>query len=145
MSRAPARPLAFDFGLKRIGVAAGNSLTRTATPVTTLTAGRQPPWTAIDALIAEWQPDLLVVGHPGTDAGGVLLAALDEFLSELRERYRLEVATVDESFSSSAAEATLRAGRDKGLYNRRLKRGQVDQLAACLIAEQWMHETLERT
>jgi len=145
MSGAPARPLAFDFGLKRIGVAAGNSLTRTATPVTTLAAGRQLPWAAIDALIAEWQPDLLVVGHPGEDAGGTLVTALEAFLRELRERYELDVVTVDESYSSSAAESTLRAGRDKGLYNRRLKRGQVDQLAACLIAEQWMQETLERT
>ena len=56
--------LAFDYGLKRIGVATGNALTRTASPLTTLNAATEPPWQAIDTLVAEWQPDLIVVGRP---------------------------------------------------------------------------------
>ena len=144
MSAAANRLLAFDFGLKRIGVAAGNRLTATATPVTTLSPGAPLPWTAIDALIAEWQPDLLVVGDPGPEADGRLRETLGEFLAGLGARSGLPVETVDESFSSAEAASRLRAGREKGLYNRRLKKDRIDRLAACLIAEQWMNQALER-
>ena len=135
--------LAFDYGLKRIGVATGNGLTRTASPLTTLTAGSEPPWPEIDALIAEWRPDLLVVGRPGAEAHPSLLTALDSFVGSLQERYSLAIEEVDESFTSTAAEESLRAGRRKGIYNRRLTRGQIDQKAACLIAEQWMNQAFE--
>lgn len=145
MSASANRLLAFDFGLRRIGVAAGNRLTATATPVTTLSPASPLPWAAIDALIDEWRPDLLVVGEPGPDADPRLRAALDQFLVEIGRRSGLPVAAVDESFSSVEAESQLRAGRAKGLYNRRLKKDRIDRLAACLIAEQWMNQTLERT
>jgi len=135
--------LAFDYGLKRIGVATGNGLTRTASPLTTLNAGNEPPWTEIDTLINEWQPDLLVVGRPGADAHPALLTALDHFVESLQARYSVAIEEVDESFTSTAAEESLRADRREGIYNRRLTRGQIDQKAACLIAEQWMNQAFE--
>ena len=135
--------LAFDYGLKRIGIASGNRLTQTATPVTTLTAAGTVPWAKIDAVIAEWQPDLLVVGHPGVDAHAPLLESLTGFLAELARRYGIAIEQVDESYSSTAAAENLRTGRAKGIYNRRLTRGRIDSEAACLIAEQWMNQALE--
>jgi putative Holliday junction resolvase len=135
--------LAFDFGLKRIGVATGNGLTRTASPLTTLSAGKEPPWTEIDALITSWQPELIVIGHPGADASEALLSALEGFVETIAERYGIAVETVDERFTSTAAEEALRADRSKGLYNRRLTREQIDRQAACLIAEQWMNQAVE--
>jgi putative Holliday junction resolvase len=135
--------LAFDYGLKRIGVATGNALTRTASPLTTLTAANEPPWQAIDALIADWQPDLIVIGRPGSEADPSLLAALGEFIEQLKARYAIEIDEVDESYTSTAAEESLRAGRSKGIYNRRVARGQIDQHAACLIAEQWMNQAID--
>jgi putative Holliday junction resolvase len=135
--------LAFDYGLKRIGVATGNELTRTASPLTTLTAGTEPPWHAIDTLVSEWQPDLLVVGQPGADADPSLLAALGEFIEQLKARYAIAIDEVDESFTSTAAGESLRVGRSKGIYNRRQARGQIDQHAACLIAEQWMNQAID--
>jgi len=135
--------LAFDYGLKRIGVATGNGLTRTASPLTTLTADNEPPWTEIDVLIAEWKPDLIVVGNPGDGADPTLQAALKTFVETLKDRHAIEIEEVDESFTSTAAKETLRAGRRKGIYNRRLTRGQIDQHAACLIAEQWMNQAFE--
>lgn len=144
MSRDRGLLLAFDYGLKRIGVATGNRLTRTATPLTTLQSRGGAPWPAIDALVAEWQPDVIVVGDPGPDADARLLEALAAFRRTLADRYALEVAQVDERFSSAAAESMLRAGRAKGIYNRRLNKDRIDRQAACLIAEQWMSEALER-
>jgi putative Holliday junction resolvase len=135
--------LAFDYGLKRIGVATGNRLTRTASPLKTLPARGAPPWTEIDAIVAAWQPDLIVVGRPGVDAGSQLLESIDAFVASLRERYALDIEEVDESFTSTAAESALRADRRDGILRRRVTRGQIDQRAACLIAEQWMNQSLE--
>ena len=135
--------LAFDFGLKRIGVATGNRLTQTASPLTTLSADNGTPWNAIATLLAEWQPDLIVVGEPGPDADKAVRKALGAFVAELRQRHAIPVETADESYTSAAAESALRADRRKGIYNQRLSRGQIDQQAACLIAEQWMNQALE--
>ena len=60
----PLSFLAFDFGARRVGVATGNSLTRTATPLTTVTVEGEARMAAIAALIAEWRPAALVVGVP---------------------------------------------------------------------------------
>jgi len=136
--------LAFDFGLRRIGIASGNLLTRTASPVTTLTAAGATPWPSIDNLVRDWRPDVVVVGHPGDEAAPALLEAVDSFIEGLRTRFAGPVELVDERFSSVAAESALRAGRNQGIYNRRLDKRQIDAVAACLIAEQWMNETLER-
>ena len=135
--------LAFDYGLKRIGVATGNRLTGTASPLTTLSAAGGPPWTEIDALVSEWGPDLIVIGRPGADADAKLVQSLDAFITCLSKRYALEVEQVDESFTSTAAESALRADRRDGILQRRLTRGQIDRRAACLIAEQWMNQSLE--
>jgi len=134
--------LAFDFGLRRIGVATGNGLTRTASPLTTIQVTDPFPWNQIEKLIADWRPDLIVVGHPGDGANPELLTALDEFLTALGARFPVPVVTVDESHTSSAAEEELRTYRRQGVYNRRLNRGQIDRQAACLIAEQWMNQQL---
>jgi len=98
--------LAFDFGLKNIGVAAGQSISRTATAIATLGArDGTPDWSAVDALLAEWRPHVVLVGLP---------LNMDETMSEmgeraaafaqrLRERYALEVVMVDERLTSVAA------------------------------------------
>lgn len=135
--------LAFDFGLKRIGVATGNLLTRTASPLATLTARESPPWDDIDAIVRDWRPDLLVVGDPGEDADPRLREALAAFVAGLGTRYGLAVERADERFTSAEAASALRAGRRKGIYNRRLQKTAIDSQAARLIAEQWMHEALD--
>jgi len=135
--------LAFDFGLKRIGVATGNCLTRTASPLTTLTAHGAPPWRDIEALLADWKPDLIVVGDPGEGANSALKTGLEAFNAGLADRFAGPIAPVDESHSSTAAAENLRAARSAGHYNRRLDKRQIDSQAACLIAEQWMNQALD--
>ena len=135
--------LAFDFGLKRIGVATGNCLTRTASPLTTLTAHGAPPWREIEALLRDWKPDLIVVGDPGEGSDSALRTGLEAFNSGLASRFRGPIAPVDESHSSTAAAENLRAARSAGHYNRRLNKEQIDSQAACLIAEQWMNQALD--
>lgn len=131
--------LAFDFGLRRLGIATANLATRTASPLTTLRVDRDVPWTDLDRVIADWRPAQLVVGVPEGDGGERIAARIRVFVAALQERYALPVATVDETLTSVEAEAELKAGRRSGFLRRRLGRGRTDRVAACLIAEQWMN------
>ena len=135
--------LAFDFGQRRIGIATGNLLTRTASPLTTVQVGAHFPWDDIDRIIAEWRPQRLIVGQPGGE--GPLATRVARFVGELGERYGLAVATVDEALTSHAAHAELREARRSGHLRRRLDRTKLDPHAACLIAEQWLSEQPQET
>ena len=134
--------LAFDFGLRRLGVATGNLLTRTASPLTTLQVQRDVPWSEIDRVVAEWRPAQLVVGVPQGDGDSVahVAARLRTVVAALARRYSLPVATVDETLTSEAARAELNSSRRSGFLRRRVGKGRTDRVAACLIAEQWMSE-----
>jgi putative Holliday junction resolvase len=132
--------LAFDFGLRRLGVATANRETRTASPLTTLLVDRGPPWTDIDRLMDDWHPAQLIVGVPEGDGAAAVARQARSFAATLAERYGLPVATVDETLTSAAAHTELAEGRRSGFLRRRVGRGSVDRLAACLIAEQWMNE-----
>ena len=98
--------LAFDFGLRNIGVATGQAITRTAGEVTTLKArGGVPDWTAVDALIRDWRPDLLLVGLPlNMDATMSAMARrAARFAKHLGARSGIAVEMVDERLSSFEA------------------------------------------
>ena len=99
--------LAFDFGLKRTGVAVGNRLTRSATPQPTIRAEGEARWAPIASRLAEWQPDALVVGvpfHPdGAKHENTVRAR--KFARQLRGRFNLPVYEVDERYSTTEAQA----------------------------------------
>ena len=132
--------VAFDFGLRRIGVATANRETRTASPLTTVRVDREPPWRELDRIIDDWRPAQLIVGVPEGDGAASIARRARAFAAALGERYGLPVATVDETLSSAAAESELAEKRRSGYLRRRVGKGSVDRLAACLIAEQWMNE-----
>jgi putative Holliday junction resolvase len=135
--------LAFDYGHKRIGVAAGDSVTRRATPVTTLKiSGSGIDWSAIDQLVQERQPAVLIVGVALNADGseGELARAAQRFARGLR-RYGLPLDLVDERFSSLEAAEQLRDARASGRRKRRVQRGDVDAAAACVILERWFERS----
>ena len=116
MSRAHT-VLAFDFGLKRIGIASGDTLTRQAAPRPAAAVGRGgPDWERIALEVRALAPELLVVGAPYNAAGGEgpLGAAARAFAAELERRFTLPVHLVDERFSSLEASAALKAHRASG-------------------------------
>ncbi len=133
--------LAFDFGLRRFGVATANLATRTASPLTTLRLDREIPWADIDRVDRDWRPAQLVVGLPEGEGVARIARAVRAFVAQLVERYRLPVATVDETLTSVAAQTELTNARRSGFLRRRVGRDSTDRVAACLIAEQWMSET----
>ncbi|HUQ51992.1 MAG TPA: Holliday junction resolvase RuvX [Gammaproteobacteria bacterium] len=142
MARASDHHLlvAFDFGLRRIGIATANRETGTASPLTTLRVERDLPWVEIDRVIEDWQPAQLVVGVPEGEGAAAIARRARAFAAGLAERYGLPVATVDETLTSVAAETELAEKRRSGYLRRRIGKGSVDRVAACLIAEQWMRE-----
>jgi putative Holliday junction resolvase len=127
--------LGFDFGQKRIGIAVGQEITRTATALETVNSrNTQPDWDSISALVKTWQPDLLVVGlalhADGSDSA--MTKPTRDFAAKLKTRYRLPVEFMNERLSSRAAEGLAGDGQnaDKG----------IDALAAMVILQDWLEQ-----
>lgn len=125
---APSLFLAFDFGTRRIGVASGNSLTHSATPLATLSQpSSEDRFAAIAGLIAEWRPAALVVGVPRHPDGAPHdnTRRAERFARQLHGRFALPVHEVDERYTTTDA---LAAGA-----------ADVDAASAALILEQYLN------
>ena len=119
--------LAFDYGLKRTGVASGNRLLGTATPQATIKAeGADARFAQVEARIKEWQPDALVVGVPYHPDGAPHenTRRAQKFARQMRGRFNLQVFEVDERYSTT--EALSSGARD------------ADAASACIILEQFL-------
>ena len=132
--------LSLDFGLKRIGVASGDTLTRTAHSRTTISNGPHgPEWSALDRILADTRPARIAVGEPYNADGSEspLTGAARRFASDLARRSGLPVDLVDERWSSQDAEERLRDARASGERRKRVTREAVDATAAAVILERW--------
>ena len=129
-SLAPRSFLAFDFGVRRIGVASGNSLTGRAQPLRTIAAPGDARFAEIAALIAEWRPDALVVGVPFHPDGAAHenTERARRFARQLAGRFRLPVHEVDERYTTT--EAASQGARD------------LDAASAAIILEQFLNASL---
>lgn len=130
--------LGFDFGLKKTGVAVGQFITLSATPLPHLQhKDGQIPWDKIQNLLKEWHPKCLVVGYPkdldGRDLS--ITPAVIEFARKL-ENLNLPVYLSDERLTTKEARQNL---FEQGGF-KALAYGKVDSLAAAIILEQWMNE-----
>lgn len=139
MSAAPGEPrpaaavspqlvrfLAFDFGLRRVGVASGNRLLQQATALRTIAETGDPRWARIATLLREWEPDALVIGVPFHPDGATHENTLRarRFGRQLHGRFGLPVFEVDERYSTTEARADGARDHDAG--------------AACVILEQFL-------
>lgn len=128
--------LGFDFGLKRIGVAVGQTVTKTARPLGVLQANAgEPRWDELTKIIKTWRPDALIVGIPlnmdGTEQPITLAAK--KFADLLREHFKIPVHGIDERLTTrDARDQVFAKGGYKALQNR-----QIDSIAAQLILETW--------
>lgn len=124
--------LGFDYGTKRIGVAVGQTLTRSATPVAIVGYIRgKPDWQHIDRLIDEWAPGELVVGIPlcMDNERQAMTEASERFARQLEGRFHLSVHHVDERLSSREAGDRLKSTRN------------IDAVAAQVILETWFSQS----
>lgn len=136
------RVLGFDFGTKRIGVATAQAVTGTAAPLAPVPARDGiPAWDKLDALLAEWAPEALIVGLPLNmdDSESELSRLARKFARRLAARYRLPVFMCDERLSSHEARGLLLELQDR----RRGKLPALDSTAAVLIAEAWLADPRE--
>jgi putative Holliday junction resolvase len=142
MPEAPARVvLAFDFGLRRIGVACGDTISNAAAPRPAVqVTDRGIDWTAIERLLQQYQPDLMVVGSPRHADGSAsgLAARADQFAAALGARAGRPVHRTDEFASSIEAAAELKSLRASGQRRRRVQRADIDSAAAAIILERWL-------
>lgn len=122
--------LAFDFGVKRTGVAYGSRLLREAQPQATVNAEGEARWPLIAKRIAEWQPDALVVGVPFHPDGAAHenTQKARKFVRQLQGRFQLPVFEVDERYSTT--EAHSQGAKD------------ADAASACIILNQFFREKL---
>lgn len=135
--------LGFDFGMKHIGVAVGQTITHTATPLTTLKARDGiPEWSEILTLIHEWQPEALVVGIPlnmdGTEQP--LTFSAKRFANRLAAHTKLPVHPVDERLSSVEAQSRVLKGKNVDRKNKK-QIEDINAMAAAILIEQWFTES----
>ena len=140
LARATGQVLAFDVGRKLIGVAIGNRTTGSARALATVNAGGGAfDWPALDALIAAWQPEHLVIGLPLALDGGEqdMTRFARAFAAQLVERYARPVHEVDERYTSQEASRRFAAQRAQGTAKRK-HAATIDSLAAQIILEAWL-------
>jgi putative Holliday junction resolvase len=139
MPDTPESIMAFDYGLRRIGVAVGQQVTSSASPLEVIRNGENgPDWEQIKSLIKEWRPDRLIVGMPMHADGSpsAISDIVNDFISKLR-RFELPVEAVDERYTSVEAGALLKSQRADGLRGR-ISKEMIDSVAASVIAERWL-------
>lgn len=135
----PRTILGFDFGLKNIGVAVGQELTNTASPLTVIRARDGiPNWDDIKTLIDQWKPQLLVVGLPLNmdDTEQEMTAAARRFGNRLNGRFQIPVEWQDERLSTYEALDQLGINNKMQSNNR----GDVDRISAQLILQSWLNQ-----
>jgi len=138
----PSSLLAFDFGLKQIGVAYGQTLTNSAKGIAIIKAvDGVPQWSEVGAVIELWKPNIALVGLPinmdGTESA--LSGRTRKFARRLHGRFNIEVQMVDERLTSREAKSFVReqSGRQQGRSHDLTK---IDHIAAALILQSWLND-----
>lgn len=141
--RIPEVVVAFDFGLRRIGLAVGDTLTRTARPlpahVVSAAGLGETDWRSLEAAVIKAGARQLVVGCPYNVDGtpGVMTDRARRFAKSLGDRLKVPVHLVDERYSSLEAEAALRDRRSAG-ERKRFDKPVIDSAAATIVLERWL-------
>lgn len=133
--------LGFDFGMRHIGVAVGESITKTVTPLAIINAKNgKPNWRDVEAVVHKWQPVALIVGMPlAVDENEPELQTIakkvEVFIEELKQHFSMPIYTINEALTTKAARELIHAEFGyKGLAKK-----PVDSVAAKIILETWMN------
>ena len=131
--------IAFDFGYRRIGVAVGQTLTGSATPLAVVPVANKPDWQVITDIIKEWKPAAIVVGLPLAEEGGEtdMSKGARRFGRQLHGRYGIQVLYEDERLTSFGAEERFVDARARGEM-RKKDAAFKDAIAAQIILENWL-------
>lgn len=138
-TKTPRTVLAFDYGLRRIGVAVGQDITASASPLGVIANEQdERELEQIATLIREWQPSVLIVGLPlNADGTSSTMTDAARAFAEQLAVFELQVEMTDERYSSREAEAALKNARSSGRRGR-IQKADIDAAAAVLIAERYL-------
>ena len=131
--------MGFDFGTKKIGVAIGQMVTATATPISIIRVEKGVPnWFMLEKLINQWKPERLVVGLPLNmdDSHSNMSRRALKFSSELENRFGIAVSNVDERLSTFEARQLYKNGRTESSQE------ELDDKVAALILESWLRDRI---
>ena len=127
--------MAFDYGLRNIGIAIGQNITKSASTFYSVKAKKgTPDWIRLDAIVEEWRPDLFIVGDPfnmdGTKSN--FQKRISKFSSELKKRYEVRVHMMDERLTTKEAKERIKNESNllKGSTNKH-------SISAQIILEDW--------
>lgn len=131
--------LGLDYGTSRIGVATGQTITGTSTPLTTLKQlNGLPDWAGLRQLVEKWNPGALIVGMPyhvdGSESD--MTRTVRDFCAQLEQQFPIPVYPVNETLSSREAEERLKKNIKIGKHNKH----EVDKMAAAIIVQSWLDQ-----
>jgi len=133
--------IGIDYGLANTGIAVGQSITKTASALTTLHSKDKFNWDELDKIIKEWQVKAIIIGKPLSENGEeqLITRQTHNFAKKLSHRYQIPVHEVDERYSSLQAQADFAEARKQG--NAKRKHSQnLDAHAAKNILQRWLDD-----
>ena len=135
--------MSIDYGLKKIGFAVGQLITKKARPVKIIYhKNNKEDWGLIHSIIKEWKPNVIVIGYPYSKSKSKLLSLLEKFISKLKSYYKdeIKVVTISEYLSTEESKLVYSKIRESN-YNI-IKRKDLDDISASLILQSWFNENM---
>jgi len=131
--------IGIDYGLKKVGISLGQTITCKARPLSIL-KNDKVFMENICKIIENWQPDIIIIGDPQTSNNVILARELDKFSSSLETEYgsKIKIVKFSETLSTEEAKMVFKELRRNGAQNKKKK--QVDDISACLILESWFND-----
>ena len=135
--------IAFDFGMKKMGVAIGQNITNTASPLDPMTMRNgSPDWDLVEQLIKEYRPTVIILGKPKVinESSEVLMKNIKAFKRSLERDFNQNVEWTPEHLTSKDAKEKLKVRRQEGILSRKIMKGQIDSMAATIFLQDWMNQ-----
>ena len=137
--------IAFDFGMKKMGIAIGQDITNTASPLDSVVMKNGiPEWNALKKLIEEYRPSAIILGKPNVknESSETLMKKIDAFKEILEKDLDQNVEWALEHLTTEDAKEKLKLQRQEGILSRKIMKGQVDSMAAAIFLQDWMNQRL---
>jgi len=135
--------IGIDFGIKKIGIAIGQLITKKATPLKIImNTNNNVNWNEINSLFQEWKPDVIIIGYPYTPKKNKFLSELDKFIENITNKYSSDMTIIKFSEVLSTEESkTIYSEMRESNYNIR-KKDNLDDLSASIILQSWFNENM---
>tara|TARA_B100001996_G_scaffold107902_1_gene81488 strand:- start:1574 stop:1999 length:426 start_codon:yes stop_codon:yes gene_type:complete len=135
--------IAFDFGMTKMGVAIGQNITNTASPLDPMTMRNGiPDWDLLEQLIKEYRPTKIILGKPKVinESSEALMKKIKAFKRSLERDLNQNVEWTPEHLTSKDAKEKLKVRRQEGILSRKIMKGQIDSMAATIFLQDWMNQ-----